>query len=583
MFGRLALLVALGAAAGGIATACGGETAQAPLPRLVRAGDAPRPPRHPVVVSIVVDQLAAWVLAERASELPADGGFARLVKGGTWVKDLRYMHSATDTAPGHASLYTGKTPSEHGIFANEIPRGGKNVTILRDAHTKVVGANGVIDRPSSSIAQLRVATVADDLRAQNADALTFSISLKDRGAIFGGGRKPTESLWYDSESGAFVTSTAFDNALLVWAARAGSHAEVANSRAVPWTLSDEAWVKSHAKTADDAPGEGDLDGLGIAFPHLAKTNKAFRATPAADTMLATLGWLALRDGNAGDHGALLAISFSANDYIGHTFGPDSWEAWDELRRLDHTLAWLFTMLDAMVGENGYAVVLSGDHGTFTMPEAASPATQPWCTSGGEDVWRRPCGAGKRIVPDELAHAMDAAATKALGEGPWVEGIADPYFYLTLKAKALAAPERKKLDDALEKSISEFAGTALDRVYTHATLESACKAPRAPWDESLEALVCNAFTDSAGDGYIVLSPGSFFDGGVVVGKGTGHGTPWLYDRSVPLLVYAPGKVAAGATVAGPVRFSAFARTLRALLGVTAEPVDDVLRRETRPPT
>ena len=34
-----------------------------------------------------------------------------------------------------------------------------------------------------------------------------------------------------------------------------------------------------------------------------------------------------------DHRTLLAVSLSPNDYIGHTFGPDSWEAWDEIRRI----------------------------------------------------------------------------------------------------------------------------------------------------------------------------------------------------------------------------------------------------------
>ena len=65
---------------------------------------------------------------------------------------------------------------------------------------------------------------------------------------------------------------------------------------------------------------------------------------------------------------LLALSLSSHDYVAHVFGPDSWEAWDELRRLDRGLAELLAALDALVGPTGYAVMLTGDHGSNPLPE-----------------------------------------------------------------------------------------------------------------------------------------------------------------------------------------------------------------------
>ena len=38
---------------------------------------------------------------------------------------------------------------------------------------------------------------------------------------------------------------------------------------------------------------------------------------------------------------LLAISFSAHDYAGHSWGPDSWEVLDLTLRLDRALGQLF--------------------------------------------------------------------------------------------------------------------------------------------------------------------------------------------------------------------------------------------------
>ncbi|HSI05589.1 MAG TPA: hypothetical protein VLC93_13975, partial [Myxococcota bacterium] len=60
----------------------------------------------PVVVTIIVDQFAAWVASERLETLPADGGFARLRREGTYVRAIRYAHAATETACGHAALFT---------------------------------------------------------------------------------------------------------------------------------------------------------------------------------------------------------------------------------------------------------------------------------------------------------------------------------------------------------------------------------------------------------------------------------------------------------------------------------------------
>src|SRR6185295_831799 len=94
-----------------------------------------------------------------------------------------------------------------------------------------------------------------------------------------------------------------------------------------------------------------------------------------------------------------------------------------------------------------------------------------------------------------------------------------------------------------------------------------KARAAPRDE-IETLVHDSVADGGtGDYYIVPGRGSFFDTLYVPGRGTSHGTPYLYDRSVPLLVRAPGRVAAGAVVTDPISFRAFARAASELLAIS----------------
>jgi hypothetical protein len=480
-----------------------------------------------VVVAIVIDQLGAWVVDERAAELPPEGGLARLRREGTYVRDMRYAHASTDTAPGHSALYTGAVPRDSGIFGNEVPGpDGEKVSVLLDDATRLVAAEPTT-KPGSSIKMLRVDTVADRFRAAHPDASIVSLSLKDRGAIFGGGRAPTASVWWDKKLG-FVTSTAFGSALPAWAAKVDFPQR--------WELApaESAWVAAHAKTPDDQAGEGDLSGLGTTFPHDVKDGNAFRASPFADRALLAMARAALTPASAG-RPTLLAISLSANDYVGHTFGPDSWEAWDELRRVDAELGAFFAWLDRAYGPDGWDAILSGDHGVTTMPEAASYATRPWCArKGPPDRWNRACGPVARLLPKEL-------------------GILDPYVYLRPGDDREAAAARLR---ALPE---------VDRVVDVRTIPATCP-PES--DESVDALVCRAYVPGrGGDLYIVLKRGDFFDADVVVGKGTSHGSPYLFDRSVPLFVRAPGRAAAGRVVEGPVSFRAFARTLSSLLGVS----------------
>src|SRR4029079_15601684 len=97
----------------------------------------------PWLVTIVVDQLAAWMVDERWAALPSDGGFARLQREGLYVRELRFAHSNTETAPGHAALYTGAVPRVSGMVANDVlgPEGKKMSTLI-DASTRMVPAGG---------------------------------------------------------------------------------------------------------------------------------------------------------------------------------------------------------------------------------------------------------------------------------------------------------------------------------------------------------------------------------------------------------------------------------------------------------
>ena len=70
-----------------------------------------------LVVGIVVDQMR-FDFIERFWNDFGNNGFKKLIKQGHFCRNTNYSYMPTYTGPGHASIFSGTTPSVHGIIAN---------------------------------------------------------------------------------------------------------------------------------------------------------------------------------------------------------------------------------------------------------------------------------------------------------------------------------------------------------------------------------------------------------------------------------------------------------------------------------
>ncbi len=565
---RLAVLLALVGVGGleiGAAAGCanaGGPLRATSTPVATPAPVAQAGATAPVVVAIVVDQLAAWVAAERLPRLP-HGGFARLRHEGTWVTDLAYLHAATETAPGHSALFSGSTPRETGIVGNSAWRPDldppRDASLLEDPGYRIVNSAGVVfaaggkdARPRAkngvSLAKMNTAgmaqpLLADRLLARDPGSVVVALSMKDRGAAFAAGHHPTALLWFDDDAGTLVTSkpeadtmTAPTENLPVWA-RPFEHPAGVEGGTAEWRLLDPAFIASNLPdTADDQPGEmPDLGGR--AFPHPIGGPgwaKRFRASPMSDAWLADLALAAVGKARKPDHPMLLAVSFSANDYVGHYFGPNSWEAWDELEELDATLGRLLAGLDTLLGPDGYSIVLSGDHGVVPFPLPKKP---DWCGApAAPNPYEKPCEPATRLSGDEIKAYLNARLALAFGRDGLVRTVADSVVYLAPEAAAGLA--RSRLDTLVRTELMAMTiggRKPVADVFAIQEFKTPCPSPA---DEGIPALVCRTVSDR-GDYYIVPRPGAFFWGKAnAPPEGASHGTPYRYDRTVPLLVRYP---------------------------------------------
>ncbi|MFM9004834.1 MAG: alkaline phosphatase family protein, partial [Flavobacteriales bacterium] len=148
-----------------------------------------------IVVGIVVDQMCYDYLY-RFQHLYTMGGFNRLMSKGTNCRNAQYNYVPTYTAPGHASIYTGTTPSNHGIVGNDWYNRDlkKTVTSVSDIRFSTVGsATGGQAAPMN----LLTYTITDQLKMASPQSKVISISIKDRGAILPGGHLSDGTYWYD--------------------------------------------------------------------------------------------------------------------------------------------------------------------------------------------------------------------------------------------------------------------------------------------------------------------------------------------------------------------------------------------------
>ena len=144
--------------------------------------------RPKLVVGIVVDQMKMEYLY-RFSDDFSQNGFKRLMDNGYTFHNMNYNYVPTYTAPGHASIYTGTTPSTHGIVGNEWFNRtlGKDMYCTDDASVQTLG-DGTEKEGAMSPKNLLTTTITDELRmATNFKGKVIGMSIKDRGAILPAG------------------------------------------------------------------------------------------------------------------------------------------------------------------------------------------------------------------------------------------------------------------------------------------------------------------------------------------------------------------------------------------------------------
>lgn len=321
------------------------------------------PPTPTLVVQITIDQLRPDYLDRYRDQLT--GGLARLLKQGAFLTNAWHDHATTETAPGHATLWSGRYPAHTGVVLNEIG--------VADPQSPLLFGRG----GGASPYRFRGSAFFDWVRTRDQFSRAFSVSRKDRGAILPLGRAKQNVYWY-SLDGRFTTSRYYADTMPTWVQRFNARNTTARWLGQKW---EPLLAASAYSEKDSVPVES--QGKDFTFPHVLEADQrtgTYNLTEfpwmdeyTVDFALEGVSALDLGKGPAVD---VMSVSLSTTDAVGHRYGPASKELHDQILRVDRQLGRLIDSLYKLRDSSRIVFALSADHGVSPFPELAFPGTDP---------------------------------------------------------------------------------------------------------------------------------------------------------------------------------------------------------------
>ncbi|WP_378186726.1 alkaline phosphatase PafA [Aquimarina sp. W85] len=502
--------------------------------------------RPKLVVGIVVDQMRYDYLT-RFRETFGAGGFNRLINDGFQYKNAHFNYIPTYTGPGHASVYTGTTPFNHGIIANNWYDKKSKTTVycVEDTLVKAVGSTSTYEQMSPR--RLKTTSFTDQNRMHTQmRGKTIGISLKDRGAILPAGHTANAAYWFRGrDEGQWITSSYYMDALPKWVQEFNASKSIKSYLKTWNTLKniDQYSASGEDDTAFEAGFKGKEKPI---FPYeladLAESNGGFdilKATPYGNSLTTDFAIAALKGEGLGldNDTDVLTISFSSTDYIGHNFGVNSKEVQDAYLRLDKDLERLLAVLDKQVGVNNYTIFLTADHGAVNVPAYLTSLKIP---AGYFDI-------------KEFSKTMNNELYERFQVKNLIENVSNGQLFFDYSSMKANEINHSVLQSFTAQRVLEY--DQVDKVYTREQMLGGT------YEFGVAGLLQKGFHQKrSGDVLFVLNPATI----VYSKKGSTHGSGSSYDTHAPLLFF--GKGIQKGTSVKKVYITDVAPTISTLLGI-----------------
>ncbi|AUC15670.1 alkaline phosphatase [Tenacibaculum sp. SZ-18] len=475
-----------------------------------------------LVIGIVVDQMRYDYL-QRFNSKYGEGGFKRLLNQGFSLENAHYNYIPTYTAVGHASIFTGTTPDNHGIIGNYWYDKylKKSIYCVDDDRHTTVGNDGKGGKKSPY--RMFTTTISDQLKlAQNMKGKTIGIGIKDRSAILPAGHTADAAYWFDGGSvGHWISSSFYMNNLPNWVNKFNSLGKADEYLSKPWnTLYD---ISTYTESiADDNNFEETFKGEEKpVFPHdipsLRDKNNNYsiiKAIPAGNSITTDFAIAAIEGEKLGqnDYTDFLTLSYSSTDYVGHQFGVDSKEIQDTYLRLDKDLERLFTFLDTNVGKNNYTIFLTADHAAVQVPAYLNSVKIP----------------ANYLAGKKLTNFIKTKTKEKFNNDNLIENVSNFQVFLNKEEIKKARLSANGVSNYIVEEVINF-----DGIYKAVT----AKAMQENYFEYgiMSSLQKGYNQKLSGDVLLIPNPSTI----IYPKKGSTHGSGYSYDTHIPIIFYGNG--------------------------------------------
>ncbi len=321
-------------------------------------GQFPDDSRKPkVVIGLVIENMRPDYIQRYWNKFES-GGFKKLYTNGAVCSNINLTQHEQSYATGTATLYTGVSPSTHGIIGKYWYDRLRNreVECTYDDYYFTVGADSKFGNASPK--KLLTNTITDNLKIYTGGkARVYSAAMNRESAVFSAGHAADGAYWFDPESGRMVSSSFYLNVFPDWVRNF-------NSENYPERYSFQNWVtllpeKEYTESLPDnyAFEKGYFEKWNT-FPHTIGryTRKAenftpFKTTPYANQVIKDFAIQLMENESVGqdEFTDFITVVFSSMDYENNSFGPPSLEMQDSYLYLDKYIAELITYAEKKFG------------------------------------------------------------------------------------------------------------------------------------------------------------------------------------------------------------------------------------------
>jgi len=406
-----------------------------------------------LVVGFVIENMHPDYI-ERYWNKFGEDGFKRLYTGGFICANHHVNNLVQRPTVGMATLFTGTTPSHHGIVSDSWIDRLKNKEIdctFDNAYTSI-GSNS--KRGERSASRLLTPTLGDRLKLiTKGRARVFSIAMNDYAAVFSAGHSADGAYWLDENSGNMISSSYYMNQYPVWATEFNKFKLADKYMGYEWkTLNDQITYSESVESA--SLHETGFLGKYNSFPYdLSKLKKEYggtysilKSTPFANTYVKDfalqlipkeqLGYDLIPD--------LLTLVFSSMDKECSNFGPFSVEMEDTYLRMDKEIAELLKYI-----ENGFGT----ENVLFFLTSTSSIS---YHADYLKEKYRLNTGI---FNPESSVSLLKSFLNIKYGEGDWVEKFSNQQLYLNHELVGKKKINLRDMQAETARFLNQFEGIA----------------------------------------------------------------------------------------------------------------------------